>query len=1015
MLAKREDRLGLSRSVLCALLALGATVSTSVAQVGATPTPNPQGGPGATPTNQNPTHALLNERQFTFPPEASMERISSILSSCKIKGLTHLYTRQPVPLTEIAQAIKDAPVSKGETQSRADFPLRAARGIGVSPAKEMDATFRATFNSPDDSICAETKLRNEKLISKSSKPHTIRLLQDTRYRSIPDFAPTSIPASMKIDRSYMRALDPILPPGTRLRARPILGVVDSGVDTNHPDLLGAILVNKREIPGNKKDDDGNGLIDDVLGASFACQVDTEDPRCNLPSADGDIRDFVGHGTHVSGIAMGREFIQGGVRGIAPTAALIPVRVSSKDGATPDVAAGIRYATDRGADAINLSLGWYLDPFELDVGIEDAIRYARANGTVVVFAAGNEESPAYMSAPCNLPQPICVSAVEATAKSLSREKPRKANVEFASFSNFGGQIDVTAPGVDIWSSVPCLKKKGTPPADMQCSFPKDYYEQMSGTSMAAPHVAALAALVAAMNPRLNPDQIKSVIQLSAIDAFIPGYDGLAGAGLMNVRGALELANAMFVGERPAPSTLQILEPVAIEQVVLGQTVPVGFEAVSSGASSYTLAVHDLFSDQVLFSKTGRSSGSQLHRVDVDTSKIGAGQFLIEVSLTDQQGITVKEWRDLQVRRRTQSPKIPAREEGNSLNTKGVVKREEHKDRLWELSLESRTTNDQNSLTSVLQEQFLSFSPTGVTISAPTIVGSVTGELANVSTWMRYPDEVGIYYVNYDADSSTVGFGTFNPTNHDFIVDHAANETCPNFSEFFFSHKGAYVASTSARSLFIRKGSRGRFIEIPVESSGRPIFDTQARTLVVPSQDSGEILVVPLSTQRAQEYLAKGSYPVREVTRVPLRTPDGALDTIVDVDGSNILLERRMASQEDPSAAGIRTLGILSTDTQRWLPLTTSDVNWNGDYPAVVKDENAYYPIEGKASEFFGRKPITLIIKRDLKTGAEKALHQEFVPMSTFSFSWFKLSSGALLLENDKAVGESVFIFQEYGAN
>jgi hypothetical protein len=282
-------------------------------------------------------------------------------------------------------------------------------------------------------------------------------------------------------------------------------------------------------------------------------------------------------------------------------------------------------------------------------------------------------------------------------------------------------------------------------------------------------------------------------------------------------------------------------------------------------------------------------------------------------------------------------------------------------------------------------------------------------------MRYPDEVGIYYVNYDADSSTVGFGTFNPTNHDFIVDHAANETCPNFSEFFFSHKGAYVASTSARSLFIRKGSRGRFIEIPVESSGRPIFDTQARTLVVPSQDSGEILVVPLSTQRAQEYLAKGSYPVREVTRVPLRTPDGALDTIVDVDGSNILLERRMASQEDPSAAGIRTLGILSTDTQRWLPLTTSDVNWNGDYPAVVKDENAYYPIEGKASEFFGRKPITLIIKRDLKTGAEKALHQEFLPMSTFSFSWFKLSSGALLLENDKAVGESVFIFQEYGAN
>lgn len=253
---------------------------------------------------------------------------------------------------------------------------------------------------------------------------------------------------------------------------PLVAVVDTGVDYTQQDLTGRV----------------------DLGYDFV-------------DSDSDPMDEEGHGTHVSGIVAASANNGIGIAGVAPGARILAVRVLDENGSgwASDVALGIIYAADHGAKVINLSLG-------SDSGSNaehDAIKYAIEHGAIVTCAAGND-GHGTLSYPGHFPE--CV-AVGATDTDNSR----------ATFSNWGTNLDVVAPGVGILSSVP-----------------GNTYESWNGTSMATPVVSGVAALLAGEG--LGPEQIEAAIEDSATDLGSAGYDTTFGHGLVNANAAVALATS-----------------------------------------------------------------------------------------------------------------------------------------------------------------------------------------------------------------------------------------------------------------------------------------------------------------------------------------------------------------------------------------------------------------------------------------------------------------------------------------
>ncbi|NBO32503.1 MAG: peptidase S8 [Cyanobacteria bacterium WB6_1B_304] len=251
-----------------------------------------------------------------------------------------------------------------------------------------------------------------------------------------------------------------------------VAVVDTGVDTTHTDLDANIWSNPGEIAGNGIDDDNNGFIDDSRGWDFV-------------SGDNDPMDLNGHGTHVAG-TIAAENNGTGQTGVAYGARIMPVRVldAAGSGTYAAIASGVRYATANGARVINLSLGGGTGSPDLQAAIQDAA----ARGVVVVMAAGNDGAatvgyPAAYAASVGL----AVGAVD-------------LNGTMASFSNRAGSTPldyVTAPGVNVYSTLP-----------------GNTYGLFSGTSMATPHLAGLAALILGYRPTLTAAQVEALLTASA---------------------------------------------------------------------------------------------------------------------------------------------------------------------------------------------------------------------------------------------------------------------------------------------------------------------------------------------------------------------------------------------------------------------------------------------------------------------------------------------------------------------
>ena len=398
----------------------------------------------------------------------------------------------------------------------------------------------------------------------------------------------------------------------------VVAVVDTGLDYNHPDIATNVWTNDDEIAGNGLDDDGNGFIDDVRGWDFVAPG----------IGDNDPMDDNGHGTHISGTIAAVADNGIGIVGVAPEAQIMPIKALNAAGfyTSVDAAAGLHYAADNGADVVNNS--WGCEGCFSDPVTEEGVTYAHGFGVVVVFAAGNKNRDVVSNAPQNQPEVLLVSAFD-------------ENDEKASFSSFGLMVDVAAPGgsnvrlpgedcplrPDLSSNNILSLQSSILAIDPDCIVSPGYL-RIQGTSMAAPHVAGLAALILAQHPTLTNEEVRQVIRTSADDVDAPGVDINSGRGRINA------AQALATG-----SVLQVIITSPRSTTLLGPQASFDVIGTATGANfvSYELSV-GLGTAPTEWQLIAASSSPVVDNVLGTWGELGQGFVTLRLAAIDTQGIT-----------------------------------------------------------------------------------------------------------------------------------------------------------------------------------------------------------------------------------------------------------------------------------------------------------------------------------------------------------------------------------------
>jgi subtilisin family serine protease len=299
-------------------------------------------------------------------------------------------------------------------------------------------------------------------------------------------------------------------------ASTIIAVIDTGIDLTHAELIPNLYINPGEIDGDLTDndhdnlvtgDDETGCVDNAIGRNFALE-DTHDCA--------NVQDTNGHGTHVSGIIAAAGNNSTGISGVCWTCKIMPLRVinSGGFGFDSDIADAIHYAVDHGAQIINMSLGGA----GYSQTLQDAIDYAWSEDVLVISAAGNFGSGAYTASdsyPGGAMHTLTVSAVD-------------SNDDIGGFSLTDNKIDISAPGQDIIS---------TYHTSYGCRGVTGKYACLSGTSMAAPHVAGVAGLLYDLHKGDTPpwtaiELRQTLLQNTDLIAPRTGYDSEYGFGRLN---------------------------------------------------------------------------------------------------------------------------------------------------------------------------------------------------------------------------------------------------------------------------------------------------------------------------------------------------------------------------------------------------------------------------------------------------------------------------------------------------
>ncbi len=336
----------------------------------------------------------------------------------------------------------------------------------------------------------------------------------------------------------------------------VIAIIDEGIDITHPDLITNLWTNSQEIPGNGVDDDGNGYVDDIHGWNF---VDNSSEVVANEESD--------HGTHVAGIAGAQGNNGIGVSGVAWNTQLMTLDVfnGEKDVGVDPIASAIYYAVDNGAKVINMSLGGnikmspevYID-LNLEPAFRAAFQYAYDNDVFVSLAAGNEgdqlsdknqwklvgNNDTYTSDPAVYSNEFGNIASVGSSQAQNRK---------SDYSNYGQSISIFAPGGDggqvivdqdefgkpTYASTPDTLILSTVPTGSG-SVDSDY-GYTAGTSMAAPVIAGMAALIRSENSSITAPETLAILRAGAIvnPYLVPfGDQGLQA----NLFSSLEIARA-----------------------------------------------------------------------------------------------------------------------------------------------------------------------------------------------------------------------------------------------------------------------------------------------------------------------------------------------------------------------------------------------------------------------------------------------------------------------------------------
>jgi len=391
----------------------------------------------------------------------------------------------------------------------------------------------------------------------------------------------------------------------------VVAVADTGVIPNHPELQGQLVAGYDFVSNVSMAADGNG-----------CDANPTDPGDGIAASSW-------HGTHVAGTVAARTSFQGGddsgVAGVAWNARVMPLRVLGVGGGTDfDLIQALRYAAGLDnacgvlpaspADVINLSLGGP-DP---SAALEAALVEVRQAGIVVVAAAGNfsTSAPFY---PAAYDQVISVSAVDASKR-------------LAPYSNFGSEVDIAAPGGNVAQD---LDGDGFGDGVLSISFdafsPADPYVYGfgQGTSMAAPHVAGVVALMLGVNGALTPTDIDSLLAQGRMSEDI-GSSFLFGEGLVDAFAAISAAFETAGGAPPVAAPRLRADPPALNFGSSGTAADV--ELSNAGGDDRVLTVE---STEVATVDGGAwlsvspasvdAEGLGRYRVDVDRAGLTAGIY------------------------------------------------------------------------------------------------------------------------------------------------------------------------------------------------------------------------------------------------------------------------------------------------------------------------------------------------------------------------------------------------------
>lgn len=354
-----------------------------------------------------------------------------------------------------------------------------------------------------------------------------------------------------------------------------VAVIDSGYSNSgsldnpltHADLVGSEWVNEDEIPGNGIDDDGNGYIDDRFGASSSVNIG--------PFWE----DHTGHGTHIGG-TIAAQTNEIGLPGVAFESKIMPFKVGNGSSfPLTQALQGIVYAVDNGADIINTS--WGGNYYQLTA---DTVEYAEENNKLIVASAGNDDGvDACLKTPAGSEYAVAVSAL-------------KADGIIPGYSNIGTKIDISAPGgLNLISnayepaSIKVLSTLSHWPNLVVQELIEDSFGELylakSGTSMAAPHVAAAAAIIKQLRPNWNTEELRSGLRFITDSVNNPFHQGY-GHGKLNLAKILELPETIPVADLYSPRNCESLAgdvPLVLSSYLsLGQINATRIE-IASGAS------------------------------------------------------------------------------------------------------------------------------------------------------------------------------------------------------------------------------------------------------------------------------------------------------------------------------------------------------------------------------------------------------------------------------------------------